>query len=202
MTLKSLPSVVCAIVLFITGCADPQLSEVPAGGTILAFGDSLTEGVGARSQESYPTVLAELSGRKVINAGVSGETTTQGVKRLPGLLEQHNPDLLILIEGGNDILRNQPNKNIKANLAEMIEVTRAQGVQIVFLGVPEKNLFSSSAPFYEELASEYELVFDGNLIGSLLRTTSYKSDPIHFNAKGYRAMAEAIHELLIENGAL
>ncbi|MGI9289681.1 MAG: arylesterase [Gammaproteobacteria bacterium] len=192
----------CIVVLFISACAEPKLSAVPAGGTILAFGDSLTQGVGARSEESYPTVLEELSGRRVINAGISGETTTQGVTRLPGLLVQHQPDLLILIEGGNDILRNQPTKNIRANLAQMIELANEQGIQVLFLGVPEKSLFSSSAPLYKELATEYDLVFDGELIGSLLRTTSYKSDPIHFNAKGYRAMAESIYELLADNGAL
>ena len=84
----------------------------------------------------------------------------------------------------------------------MIRLANQQGVPVVLIGVPEKNLFSSSAPFYEELADEYEVVFDGALLGSLLRTASYKSDPIHLNEKGYRALGEDIHELLVDNGAL
>jgi acyl-CoA thioesterase-1 len=187
--------------VLLTSCSDPRLSAVPPAGTVLAFGDSLTAGVGASAVESYPTVLAELSGRKVINAGVSGETTTAGLQRLPGLMTQHEPDLLILIEGGNDILRNQPFSAIRDNLADMIETAQQQGIPVVLIGVPEKKLFSSSAPFYAELAAEYDLVFDGRLLGSLLRTVSYKSDPIHLNAAGYRAMAEDLHELLEDNGA-
>lgn len=187
--------------LLLTGCSEPGLSEISPTGTVLAFGDSLTSGVGASPAESYPAVLAKLSGRKVINAGVSGETTPAGLQRLPGLMTQHKPDLLILMEGGNDILRNQPFSGIRDNLADMIETAQQQGIPVVLIGVPEKSLFSSSAPFYAELAAEYDLVFDGHLLGSLLRTMSYKSDPIHLNAAGYRAMAEEIHELLVDNGA-
>jgi acyl-CoA thioesterase I len=186
----------------LTGCSDPKLTAVPASGTILAFGDSLTVGIGAAESQSYPSVLAELSGRRVINSGVSGETTAGGLQRLPGALAKTQPDLMILLEGGNDVLRNQPFASIKNNLAGMIRHANQQGVPVVLIGVPEKSLFSSSAPFYRELADEYEVVFDGVLLGSLLRTVSYKSDPIHLNEKGYRALAEEIHGLLVDNGAL
>jgi acyl-CoA thioesterase-1 len=109
MNLRAGVSTLFIGVLLLTGCSDPKLSEIPRNATILAFGDSLTVGVGASYAESYPVVLTELSGRKVINAGVSGETTTQGLQRLPGLLEQHEPELVLLLEGGNDILRNLAN---------------------------------------------------------------------------------------------
>lgn len=194
-------ALLCLVVL-LPGCSEPRLKQISPGGTILAFGDSLTAGVGASQPESYPAVLAELSGRSVINAGVSGEVTADGLQRLPGLLSQHEPELLILLEGGNDILRNQPSARVLSNLAQMIELARANDVPVVLIGVPEKNLFSSSAPLYKELAEQYDVVFEGKLLGSLLRTASYKSDPIHLNAKGYRAMAEGIYELLADNGAL
>ena len=201
MNLRARAAILFTGFFLLTGCSDPKLSEIPRNATILAFGDSLTVGVGASSAESYPVVLTELSGRRVINGGVSGETTTQGLQRLSGLLEQHEPELLLLLEGGNDVLRNQPFSTISQNLADMIELTQQKGIPVVLIGVPEKNLFSSSAPFYSELAEQYGLVFDGRLVGSLLRTTSYKSDPIHLNAQGYRALAEEINDLLIANGA-
>ena len=117
-------------------------------------------------------------------------------------MEKTNPDLLILIEGGNDILRNKNPNETKANLAAMIKLAKRQGIAVVMLGIPEKKLFSNSAPFYDELAEEFELVFDNDLIAGLLRTASYKSDAIHFNDQGYRKMAEGIHDLLKDNGAL
>lgn len=188
--------------LVLQSCSDPKLRFVPEGGTILAFGDSLTLGVGADNANSYPSVLSALSGRQVVNAGVSGETTERGLERLPEQLSRTNPDLLILLEGGNDILRNNDFAATKRNLAAMIELALSRDVQVVLLGVPEKALFLGVAPFYADLAEDYQLVFAEQLLATLLRNSDYKSDPIHLNAKGYRVLAEKIHELLQDNGAL
>ena len=184
------------------GCGGDALSPLPDDGVILAFGDSLTAGVGVSAARSYPSVLAELTGLRVVNAGVSGEVTAAGLRRLPGELSRATPNLLILLEGGNDILRNGSSTSTKANLAAMIEIAQASGTEVVLIGVPEKNLFSSSAPYYEQLASEYSVVFAPKIVARLLRSPAMKSDPIHFNEHGYRALAEAIHELLVDNGAL
>lgn len=198
----SIKSVVILLGLFgLHGCTDPELKPIPKEGVILAFGDSLTAGYGADKSTSYPRVLSELSGRIVINAGISGETTDRGLERLPVALSQTEPDLLILLEGGNDILRSYDLAVTKQNLAAMIELAQERGIQVVLLGVPGKNLFLSMAPLYEELADEYQLVFEGHLIANLLRSPVYKSDTVHLNEKGYRAMAEAIHELLSDRGA-
>ena len=188
--------------VFLTGCSKPEMSPLPPNATILAFGDSLTAGVGADPAESYPAQLADLTGFTVINSGISGETTRQGLNRLPAVLETSQPDLVILLEGGNDILRNLPPTETKNNLAEMIALVQSREVPVVLLGVPEKSLFSSSAPFYKELASDYGLVFEGELVADLLRSPSAKSDQVHFNARGYRLMAEAIRDLLDDTGAL
>ena len=131
--------------LCLNSCADPELKPVPKEGVILAFGDSLTAGYGADESKDYPSVLSELSGRTVINAGVSGETTDQGLERLPGVLSQAKPDLLILLEGGNDILRSYDLAATKQNLGAMIELAHERGIQVVLLGVPGKNLFLSIA---------------------------------------------------------
>ncbi|TAA48573.1 arylesterase [Corallincola spongiicola] len=185
----------------LSGCSQPKLQPLPYGARILAFGDSLTAGYGVERIYSYPSVLAELSGRDVINAGVSGELTKQGLKRLPFLLDQTMPELLLLIEGGNDILQNRPANETKQNLAKMIEMAQGRGIPVVLVGIPEKSLFSSSAALYRELAEEYDLVFDGNLMAALQRSPSLKSDYVHFNQQGYQQMAEGIFALLKENGA-
>jgi len=198
--LKLITALLAAILLL--GCSESKLTPIPKEGTILAFGDSLTVGVGSSDANSYPFVLSDLTGLQVINSGVSGETTDRGLQRLPRVLNETSPDLLILIEGGNDILRNRNLTETKANLAAMITLADSRGVPVVLLGVPEKKLFSDSAPFYDVLAEEFQLVFEPELIADLLRTPAYKSDAVHLNDKGYRKLAESIHDLLKENGAL
>ncbi len=185
------------------GCSDsPSLNFVPDNGVILSFGDSLTVGVGAAGEHSYPNVLANLSGRKVIGSGVSGEETSEGLVRLASVLENENPNLLILLEGGNDILRNRNMQAIKKNLAAMIEMAQSRSIEVVLVGVPEKKLFLGVAPIYEELAVEYDLVFSDDLLSDLLSSNQYKSDAVHLNQQGYKKMAESIYDLLVEHGAL
>jgi len=191
------------LVLQLAGCSEPKrLKDLEQNAIILAFGDSLTAGVGTTPPNDYPSVLSELTGLRVINAGVPGETSAQGVKRLPVLLEEFQPNLLILLEGGNDILRNKDKIQLKQNLAEMIGFAQKRGIDVVLIGVPERKLFSDSAPLYGELATEYEVVFEEQMLANLLRKIEYKSDTVHLNQAGYRVMAEQLFSLLIENGAL
>ena len=97
--------ILSAILALFAYSGDVKVARLPVGATVLAFGDSLTSGVGVSKTESYPSVLARMTGLNVINAGVSGELTQEGLGRLPALLDEISPNLLILAEGGNDILR-------------------------------------------------------------------------------------------------
>lgn len=190
------------VVLALVGCGEPALEPLPRDATILAFGDSLTEGVGAPDGAAYPEQLARLTGWTVVNAGVAGETTADGVTRLPEALETHAPDLVILLMGGNDVLRNQDLAEAKRNLARMINQAQAKGIAVMLVGVPEKSLFSQSAPLYDSLAEEHGVVLVDDLVASLLRRPGYKADAVHLNAEGYRAMAERLAEVLRDEGAL
>ena len=188
--------------LVLTGCGDEPLKPLSPSDRILAFGDSLTEGVGASDAAAYPAQLEALIGHSVVNAGVSGETTVEGLARLPGVLERHDPALMILLTGGNDVLRNHDLAQAKRNIARMIELAQGRGVQVVLVGVPRKSLFSNSAPLYRELAEFYHVVLIDDLVADLLRRPGYKSDAVHLNEAGYRAMAERLAEVLREEGAL
>ena len=117
--LLSVIMLVWLVVGVTSGCSENKLTPIPLEGTILAFGDSLTAGVGTTKDKSYPSVLAELTGRHIINAGISGEETKAGLQRFEHVLVQSKPDLVILLEGGNDILRNRKLSNTKKNLAAM-----------------------------------------------------------------------------------
>ncbi len=186
----------------LTSCAEKKLTALAADDVILAFGDSLTEGKGVPPTQSYPAVLEQISGFRIINAGRSGETTAQGLRRLPGVLDEVQPRLMLLLHGGNDILQNLPAQQAADNIAAMIRLARARGIDVVLIGVPEKNLFSEVAPIYPALAEQFDLVFEPSLIASLLRSPSKKSDSVHFNQQGYREIAESLSGLLESAGAL
>jgi len=94
--------------LCLTSCSDnkPTLSVLENDAVILAFGDSLTYGIGANSKtESYPAVLSRLTGLRVANEGISGEVSEDALERLPDVLQTLKPNLVILCHGGNDIIR-------------------------------------------------------------------------------------------------
>ena len=205
LTLPSLQALLVAVLL--SGCGKPALKPLPDDAVILAFGDSLTDGRGVSRASAYPAILQTLinadgTGRTVVNAGISGETTGEGRARLPAVLDNTDPTLLILLEGGNDVLRNLDLQAAARNLDAMTALAKRRGIDVVLVGVPKKPLFSSSADFYQEIASDHDVPLQDDIIASLLRTPAMKSDSVHFNVNGYRALANAIHEVLDEHGAL
>jgi len=195
---------IIAALVFLAACPNktPQLPRVEANDVILAFGDSLTFGTGAAETESYPAILSALIGRKVVRSGVPGEVSAQGLRRLPSALAAHNPKIVLLCLGGNDMLRKIDDRTILANLREMIQLVRRQGAEVVLLGVPKPALFGGAAKFYGELANDMGVSYEDDTISNVLRDPGLKSDLIHPNAQGYRRIAEAIAALLKKSGAL
>ena len=192
------------IALLLGGCGEkvPRVAAVGPDEVIVAFGDSLTYGTGAAESESYPAVLAQLIGRRVVRAGVPGEVTAQGLVRLPQVIEEHQPALVIVCLGGNDMLRKLDEAQIRSNLRQIIRTLRDRGIAVVLVGVPKPALLTSAAAFYGELAKEYRIPYEGKILNHIMHQFDLKADAIHPNAKGYRRMAEAIAELLREAGAI
>lgn len=189
--------------LLVTSCGDgPGLQPLSPGASILAFGDSLTAGNGAPSEGSYPAQLARLLNRTVINAGVSGEESSEGLARLEGLLEQHRPQLLILCHGGNDLLRKRPVSQLDSNLRQMIAMARSRGIEILMLGVPAPGIFLSSEDVYEEVADELGVAFIPDVVADVLSEPALKSDTVHPNEAGYGEMAAVIFGELQKLGAI
>ncbi|MDQ8201817.1 arylesterase [Pelagicoccus sp. SDUM812003] len=184
------------------GCArHDKIDTVDRSTKILAFGDSLTSGVGAESEYSYPSILSELLNCEIENYGISGEDTTAGLARLPKALEETRPDLVLLCYGGNDMLRKQPTEQTKSNLEKMITLIKAQGADIVLIGVPKPGLTLSVPDLYQDLADQYSLPLEKDSIRRIIQTPSLKSDKVHPNAAGYKVMAESIHQLIIESSS-
>jgi lysophospholipase L1-like esterase len=182
--------------------ADPRLPRLAAGDVVLAFGDSLTHGTGADPGQAYPAQLQALIGRPVVNAGEPGETTAEGLQRLPTALAAHQPRLLLLCLGGNDLLRRQDPAETAANLRAMVGLAREQGVAVVLIGVPEPSLLAGAPAFYGQIAEEFQLPYEGEVFNEVLKNRRLKADPIHANGAGYRRVAERLADLLKDAGAL
>jgi lysophospholipase L1-like esterase len=194
--------VILLFFLFRSDTPEIQTRKLATTAVVLAFGDSLTYGYGSAGQ-AYPKQLQALIGRSVINAGVPGELSANGLRRLPELLEMHRPSLVILCHGGNDILRRSSQETLRSNLVAMIKLARASGAQVLLVGIPGFGLLgASTVPLYEEVATEQGVLYEGRVLEKIENDASLKSDQIHPNALGYGLMAEAFARTLQVSGVL
>ncbi|RYF07401.1 MAG: arylesterase [Comamonadaceae bacterium] len=181
---------------------------LPDGATVLALGDSLTSGVGAAPDASYPRVLQTLTGWNVVNAGVSGNTSAQALERLPALLQQHQPALVIVCIGGNDFLQRQSQAATLANIKMICQQIKAAGIAAVLVAVPQFSLMAAAGgrlsdhPLYEALADDLKLpLFSGGWT-QVLGDPQLRSDAVHANAQGYRQFAQGLAQYLKTAGFL
>lgn len=173
--------------------------ELKKEAVILAFGDSLTFGTGANVDESYPKQLEKKIGRTVINAGVPGELSEEGLRRLDPLLNTHKPALLLLCHGGNDILKKNDPERLRSNLESMVKLARERHIDVIVIAVPQFSLLHLSAhPLYEEIADRYTLPIENDILADILGDNRYKSDYIHPNRLGYEQLAEALEKVIRE----
>ena len=187
----------------ITTCSSgTKLPRLASDAVILAFGDSLTFGTGAEPSESYTAVLGKMIGRKVVNAGIPGEVTGEGLSRLPKVLDKVKPALMILCHGGNDLLRRLNQQHAAQNLRAMIRLARERQVSVVLVAVPSPGVSLSPPPIYREIATEFKIPLEEKTLAAVLADGSFKSDYIHPNAAGYHRMAETLATLLKKSGAI
>jgi acyl-CoA thioesterase-1 len=192
--------IACTVLMACSSSAkSPRLAS---NAVILAFGDSLTFGTGATPTESYPAILERLVGRRVVNSGVPGEVTGEGLSRLQEVLDREKPALLILCHGGNDLLRRLDRRQTANNLRAMIRLAQERGVAVVIIAVPAPGIALSPPTFYREMATEMKIPIEEEALTKVLSDGSLKSDYIHPNAAGYRKLAESIAALLKKSGAV
>jgi acyl-CoA thioesterase-1 len=191
------------LLLWLAACGSrAKLPPLATDAKVLAFGDSLTFGTGARPEQSYPAILQGLIGREVVNAGVPGEISAEGLERLPALLDEYQPTLLILCHGGNDFLRNLGEQRAADNVRAMVKLARDRGIGVVLIAVPAFGLTLSPPEFYERIAEEFSIPFETGTLSQIIRSSSLKSDAVHPNGAGYRVLAEAVAERLKAAGAI
>ena len=196
-----------AALLTACGKKAPKHSALPRGSAVLALGDSLTYGYGANPTESYPARLAELTGWAITNGGVSGDTSAQALARLPELLREHTPHLVIISIGGNDFLRRQPENETRTNIRAIIQACKAAGAETLLVGVPGVGVgaalgYPGDHPLYADLAKAENVPYYANGWSQILGKDALKSDQIHPNAAGYAEFARGLAAYLKENGWL
>jgi acyl-CoA hydrolase len=199
---------VFAALWVLTGCSKEKVAPLPQGAGVVVLGDSISAGHGLDPAFAWPVVLGSLSGWTTVNAGVSGDTTAQGLARLPALLNEHKPAAVIIELGGNDMLRRQPDAAAVANLRAMISAVRAAGARPLLMATPRPSIagavFSSlsDADFYARLAKDAEVYLIPDVLSEVLSDTANKLDQLHPNAEGQRLIAHAVVSRLRKDGWL
>lgn len=197
------------VTLMLVACSGGEkLPAIPTGSTVLILGDSLSYGTGAGKGQDYPTLLAQSTGWDIINAGIPGDTSEQGLARLPSLLEEYQPTLLMVELGGNDFLKKQPLAQTKANLRAIIQMAKAENIQTLLIAIPDyqpvKAAFGglSDHPLYATLAEGTQTPLIADIFSPVLSKNSLKADYVHPNAAGYTVVAESLRESLEALGLL
>jgi acyl-CoA thioesterase-1 len=195
--LRKFVLLVAAIVL--TACSTKHKEQaLPAGSEVLALGDSLTQGAGVTLEQAWPDLLAHKTGWVVVNGGVNGDTSEEALLRLPGLLDEHNPVLVLVTLGGNDMLRHLPEQQTIANLERIITLIKAHGAKAVLLATPSPSPMRAvfqdlAAPdFYRKVAEAQHVPLIEDAIAVVLSDPKLKGDALHPNPEGHARLAEKI----------
>ena len=174
--------------------------------TILIIGDSLSAGLGVAYNQAWPSLLQDRLNKqdfsiRVVNAGISGDTTAGGAERLPKLLRKYAPEIVVIELGGNDGLRGTSINSIESNLRSMIETTLGRDAKILLIGMqlPPNygNAYTSSFQnLFPELASEYGISLVERLIQRMMddawEQSLMQSDGIHPNVEGHIQLEKII----------
>lgn len=211
--LKAAPALIMTFALSIVAAAGATLAAAadtsPPPVTIVAFGDSLTAGYGLKAKDAFPAQLQmalQDKGYKVtvVNAGVSGDTTADGLRRLDWAL-QPKPDGVILELGANDALRGIDPKEPRANLDKMLATLKAQGIDVLLAGMKSPNNWGADYvthfdAIFPDLAAKYQVpLYPFFLDGVALDPAYTQPDGQHPTAGG---VAEIVKRILPDAEAL
>jgi acyl-CoA thioesterase-1 len=178
-------------------------NAVASDRTILVFGDSLSAAYGIRPEQGWVALLtqrlqAQGYGYQIVNASVSGETTSGGLQRLPRALQLHQPGIVVLELGANDALRGLPLNGTRANLAQMVRLSQEAGARVLLVGIRIPPNYGPRyteefASVFPELAKQYHLPLVPFLLQDVaLNPARMQEDGMHPNAAGETPILDTV----------
>jgi acyl-CoA thioesterase I len=174
--------------------APTYVANSPArSGPLIAFGDSLTQGVGSEGGRTYPDHLAELLGQPVVNRGRSGETAAEALRRLDNEVLAARPGVVFVCLGGNDLLQRRDPDETFAALESIVSRATDDGALVVLIGVEGLPLLSADfGSRYKALARQYGCVYVPDVLKGIISKSELMADRIHPNSQGYALFAERV----------
>ncbi|MBQ09850.1 MAG: arylesterase [Gammaproteobacteria bacterium] len=178
----------------------------PVDKNILILGDSLSAGLGVNYDQTWPSLLQSRINKmgasyRVINASVSGDTTSGGISRLPRLLKKYSPEIFILELGGNDGLRGTPITSIEKNIRMMVELVRGKGSETLIMGVDLPPNYggkyrSAFNKVFEDVSDDFGLVLIRGSLSQMFLDGMMQADGIHPNVDGHVEIEKVVWESL------
>jgi acyl-CoA thioesterase-1 len=199
--------IVNVAVLFLLAAAACQAANDKQ--VILIVGDSLSTAYGIEAEQSWVALLesqlmTEGYGYRVVNASISGDTTSGGLRRLPRALERHQPDIVLIELGGNDGLRGTPIHVIRDKLESMIELSKSSDARVLLAGMEMPPNYGATytdefSRLYRDLAEEHDIALIGFFMKDVaLDPTRMQADGIHPNAQGQPGLFNNVWPVLEE----
>ena len=168
-----------------------EIITPPKNSTIVAFGDSLVQGVGAREGHDLVSLLSMEIKAPIVNEGRSGDTTVTALERIDTVLV-HDPGIVIVLLGGNDYLRKIPKETTFQNLHTIISKFKENNTRVLLLGIRGGLLRDTYEKDFEDFAKREQVPFIPNVLDGLIGKDEYMSDQIHPNDRGYAKIAERV----------
>lgn len=188
---------ICGIILVVASFfffkPSVKITNYPSSGdSVIAFGDSLIEGVGSTGDGDLVSVLSKKIGEPIVNLGIAGNTTAQGLARVERI-EEYKPKAVIVLLGGNDFLRKVPKEETFKNLDAIVTRIQNMGAVVVLLGVQGGVLGDPYKEEFESLAKRKGAVYVPNILKGLIGRSEYMADAVHPNNVGYAKIAERVY---------
>ncbi|HXG90259.1 MAG TPA: arylesterase [Vicinamibacterales bacterium] len=225
MILRAISLLFLATLPLIAGCGDGRSGPAPAAAVdavpspsatparrpnvprVVVLGDSLTAGLGLDVEQSFPSLIQERLDREghdyeVVNAGVSGDTSAGGLRRLEWALAEGHPKILIVALGGNDGLRGLPPEQLEANLASIIEQSQKRGLTVILAGMEAPPNFGADyttrfRAVYPSLAARYKVRLLPFLLAGVAGDPALNQpDGVHPNPRGASIVADLVWRAL------
>jgi len=181
---------------FLFRTKDPMITNFPPmQGPIVALGDSLVFGYGSSMNNDFVSVLEKETGREIINMGINGNTTADGLARIDTVIAL-KPSVVMVLLGGNDFLRKVPAAETFNNLDLIVQKLQVSGAVVVVLGIQGGVLNDPFAPQFENLAERHGAAYVPNVLAGMIGNQSLMSDAIHPNDAGYKRVAAKVLPVL------